>query len=341
MNGKPGAWDGKWTGVLMCGHIWTCPVCSVRIRGERCKRVLRAVSAAGGRWQMATFTVRHHDGMPLQGLFKGTRTAWRGTRQGGKIQRIWTKRVSASVRAFEITHSKNGWHPHVHVLLRTSEWSDEEKADLLARWKLQVERALGLECVPADEFAIVWSDPIDLCKGDELSQEDHQRTRYLFKLGLEIAGTNKKGRRGSRTSWQIAEDAALHRDAASVGLWLEYCRATKGQRMIELDDRAQRYAKTPDPNRDDKLHESTSIRLTIPVDSLELRALREYERRFSPAVLSHMMADAIVAEDPKTVVKAWLDLVCARVGYAQGNGQATPTSRFERSRPTRAELDTC
>lgn len=253
--------------------------------------------------------------------------AWRKVRQGGAIQRIWTARVSASVRAAEVTHGKNGWHPHLHVVLRTTEWTEDQRERLLIAWQLQVERALGAECVPDDEHAIDWADPVELCKGEDVADTQQRVFRYLFKLGLEVTGAGKRGRRGSRSAWQIAEDATRG-DAASVALWLEYCRATKGRRMIELDDRAQRYAKMPDPERDDVLHDSTIERVTVPVDALELRALREYERRFDPAILAHVIADARTAERPETVVKAWLDLVCRRLAYTGSNGpEASRASR--------------
>lgn len=270
--------------------------------------------------------------MPLARTLKGVARAWRLTRQGGPIQPIWTRNISASVRAFEVTHSRaNGWHPHVHVLLRTPEWSDDERQALLDRWKLMVERELGAECVPSDERAIEWSDPIELCKGDELSENDHRRTRYLFKLGLELAGTNKRSRRSrTRTSWQIAEDAG-NGDQASIDLWREFCKVTKGMKMIALDRRAQAYAKNAmpavlDQNIAQPVEPSDTQRVEVHVDTIELRALREYERKHDPSVLAVILADVAVSQDPETTVRRWIDLVTTALRYTGGHGERNDTS---------------
>lgn len=328
-TGKPGKWSTRWTGVLTCSHIWTCPVCTMRIRAERCSRVVRCLSNAAGRWQMATFTVRHAAYMPLRRTLKGLARAWRYTRQGGAIQALWARKVTASVRAFEVTHSRaNGWHPHVHVLLRTSEWDDDEKAALLARWKLMVERELGgAECVPADELAIVWSDPIELCRGDELSENDHRRTRYLFKLGLEVAGSNKRSKR-SRTSWQVAEDAG-NGDPDSIELWREFAQVTKGMKMIALDRRAQAFSRNSmpaalDQNIAQPLDPSDTQCVDVSVDALELRAIREYERLKDPGILAVILADVAVSQCPETTVRRWIDLVTTALRYHGAHGERAP-----------------
>jgi Replication protein len=323
-TGRPGNWDTKWIGVLTCGHIWTCPPCAAKLRTERLARVLRAVEVGGSTWQMLTATVRHRDGMPLRSLHRGLMQAWRRARQGGATQRIWKERVRASVRAVEITHGANGWHPHLHVLLQTDGFTEEEKQTLLERWLLCVERELGPACVPDAAHALRWSTPIDVCKASEVD-----RARYLVKLGLEVAGP-KQGRAGSATPWQIAE-AAAEGDSQARAWWTEFSRATKGRRMIELDDRAQRYAKTPRDLGDElegKLGDPLE-RVVVPVDSLELRALREYEQRFDPGILAVMTADVAKCEKPAEVVRRWIDLVTACLGYNPEHGKGETRSSAE------------
>lgn len=312
-KGQPGAWTPRWCGVLTCGHIWTCPTCSARLRRERRAKVERAVSGGGGRWQMVTLTVRHREGMPLRALARGLMQAWRRTRQGGATQRIWSARVKASVRAAEITRGSHGWHPHLHVLLHTDGFTDDEKALLLERWLVCVERELGPACVPNAEHAIAWSTPIDWC-----SASDRDRVRYLVKLGLELSGP-KEGRRGSLSHWDVAR-LASEGDERAVEWWREFYRATKGRRMVELDDRAAAYARKPVPlptfgeNIAEPLEPSASVVVSIPVDTLELRALREYERR-DPAILAVIMADVAKSQCPRTTVRAWIDHVTRCLRY--------------------------
>ncbi len=312
--GRPGAWNAGWIGLVTCGHIWTCPVCSMKLRTVRLGRVLRALEAAGGRWQMVTLTVRHRPGQPLAWLLRGLAKAWRRTRQGGLLQEIWTERVSASVRAWEVTRGQAGWHPHIHALLRTSAWTDEERALLLERWLAAVERELGPECVPWEAHALRWSTPIDAS-----ALTERERARYLVKLGCEIAGDKTSRKPGTRTAWAIAEGAA-NGSESDAALWREYSAATRGRRMIELDDRASGFAKQfrelqEPPEREPDV-------CIVPIDTLEMRALREYERFCDRTVFATMLADAAKAEKPALVIQTWIDLVTrtlfARAGPCYG-----------------------
>lgn len=319
-TGRAGAWETRWIGVLTCGHIWTCPPCAAKLRAERLSRVYRAAEVGASVWQMVTLTLRHFDGMPLKSLLRGLMRAWRRVKQGGAVQRIWQTNVKASVRAVEVTRSSNGWHPHLHVLLHTDGFSAEDKAILLARWLVCIERELGPSCVPNGEHAIRWSTPIDMCRAS-----NDARIAYPLKLGLEIAGP-KQGRKGSLTPWQLAEMAA-DGDAQARAWWLEYCRATKGRRMIELDDRAQRLAKTPRVLEDEPGFETAKERVVIPIDTLELRALREYEQRFDFGILAAILQDVSKADRPADTARRWIDLVTQVLGYHARDGQAEKESR--------------
>lgn len=272
---KEGGPRASWRGILTCGHIHTCPVCSQNLRAERTERIVRAVQHLGGRWQMVTLTVRHHHGRGLKELRDGIANAWRRARQGGKIQRVWSGRVSASVRAFEVTYGDNGWHPHIHVLLRTSEWSEDERDALQARWERAIVKELGADAKPDDLHGLVWSEPFNASKETEAKQ-----ARYLSKLGLEVAGVAKEGRKGSRTPWDIACDAAAG-DSRALWLWREFYASTKGRRAIELDDRAAAADKraleiasvnVPEP-------EGAALPTIIEVKRDDVRALRHLERR--------------------------------------------------------------
>lgn len=316
--GRPGAWDSRWIGVMTCGHIWTCPVCSRKLRTVRLAKLTHAIRMAGGTWQMLTLTVRHRDGMPLRSLHGGLMAAWRRARQGGATQRIWRERVTASARATEITRSSNGWHPHLHVLVRTEGFTEAERDVLLERWLLCVERELGPACVPSREHAIRWSTPIDVCSATEAD-----RASYLAKLGLELAGP-KAGRSGSLSPWQIAK-AAARGDERSRDLWREFQKATRGRRMLELDDRASRWSKRPDPDALlDGREPAEKTRVVVPVDVLEMRALKVYERR-DPGILGAILESVRGTPNPEATVKRWLDLVTRALSYTPQNGHRVST----------------
>ena len=316
--GVPGKWSACWSGVMTCGHIWTCPVCSAKLRAERVDRIDRALRVAGGRWQMVTFTVSHREGMPLAPLLHGLAGAFRRVKQGGKLQHVWKGRVSASVRAFEVTYGANGWHPHVHVLLRTSEWTENEREQLARRWKAAVSEHIGPDCLPSDVRGVVWSPAFDAKHADE-----RKRARYLGKLGAEIAGVAKDARAGSWSSWDIAEEAA-RKSPLAISLWREFSEATRGRRMLEMDDRCARFADAfvpsegegEAPNLDDSMREvapreSAAVKVVrVQLWRTELASLRRYER-FSPAVMGLLVAAVRVCVDPVECVREWLAIAHA------------------------------
>ena len=45
---QDGARKARFTGVMLCGHIWSCPVCSRVLRAKRAAKVEAAVKGAGG-----------------------------------------------------------------------------------------------------------------------------------------------------------------------------------------------------------------------------------------------------------------------------------------------------
>lgn len=228
----------KWGGLLRCGRVHVCPVCSAEIRARRRVQVVRAVrrmmeTRPDLQIVMVTFTIGHRSRHELKMLLDGLKKAYRRMRQSGVVSRMFKRMVHATIRAFEFTHGGNGWHPHIHVLLQTEKWSDEQKAELTRTWRRIVVEMMGGEHCPDEAIGVVWSRPIKSAEGGA----------YLAKLGLEMTWGEKKPRaQKSRGIWTIARHAC-EGDAQSVALWLEYEKATKGLRVLELDDRAAQYAK--------------------------------------------------------------------------------------------------
>nr|WP_012821169.1 hypothetical protein [Streptomyces sp. x3]ACX54950.1 pTSC2.6c [Streptomyces sp. x3] len=133
-------------GLLKCGRIWLCPVCSAKIRHGRAEEITEAVVSwlrRGGRAYLVTFTARHTAADRLSDLMdalQGTRAdAETGTRRRpGAYQRLITgaawagdKRRAANpegirgrigyigmIRATEVTVGEGaGWHPHIHAIV--------------------------------------------------------------------------------------------------------------------------------------------------------------------------------------------------------------------------------
>ena len=297
-SGSPGAWKGRWSGVLACKRIWTCPVCSAKLRAERLGRALGAMNALGGRWQMLTFTVRHQAGDDPQQLLRGEMRALARMRRVRAIGAIWKRAVTASVRATEMTFGRNGWNPHLHVLFRLKQLTSDERTALRHAWRDAVARELGEKHAPMlgrglrlSKALVVESTPPEKLAG------------YLFKLGCEIAGVAKVPHKGAMSSWDVAV-LATERDAQehAWGAWSEFQVATKGRRMIELDDRAARAAKGAvilpfGVEIDCKDDTPPPVTRELELTSDELRALGRMERTDRFALIRPML-EASTAHDP-------------------------------------------
>ena len=109
--------------VVKCGSVWICPVCSAKIvsgRRQELSDFIDRVYAAGPDYvvSMLTLTIPHQRTDDLSSLLDKMCKAKR-TFQNRKV---W-KRISAEIglageiRALEVTHGANGWHPHFHCLL--------------------------------------------------------------------------------------------------------------------------------------------------------------------------------------------------------------------------------
>lgn len=297
-------WDAKWRGVLRCGK-WTCPVCAEKRRVDAGRAVVASCLNAGGRWQMLTLTIKHGRRDSLKTTLHGLAKAWRETRQGGAVQRLWKCHVSASVRAFEVTYGKaNGWHPHVHVLLRTKRWDASDTSVLLSRFQHRVGGVLSADHVPMGPIALRWSEPLHVDRSDTSAVE--KVARYVSKLGAEVAGLGKADAEDARDTWRVARLAASG-DVQAQRLWHEYAGAVRGRRMVELDDRAARFAvAAAAPAGLGTEGESPSLSVeSVQLLQEDLRALRSLERR-EPAVLRKLVSDVERSASPRETVELYL-----------------------------------
>lgn len=243
--------DGRarYQGLQTCGSVWECPSCQMRIKARRAEEIRKVVEAHGhARCALLTLTVRHGAGDDLQALRMALADAWRGFTRGAAWERFRRSHgVVGSVRAVEVTHGANGWHPHIHVLLLFEQklpdrqlftvdgrvrWVPSTIGWLIDRWRTMVVRYLGDEHEPDDEHGLTLAP----CFAAD----------YLSKLGLELSDPGlKKGRRKGRTPLEIASDYADAMQAVRAGddrlaprrrrdawLWRTYCAAMLGARQL-------------------------------------------------------------------------------------------------------------
>lgn len=217
-----------YSGLQVCASVWACPVCAAKISERRRAELVTAVALAksmGMHVKLLTLTVPHGLGDDLSTLLVQIRNAWRRTTTGraGKDFRKLLG-IKGTIRALEVTHGQNGFHPHLHVLLF-----------------LEQDATNG--CVQG-LFTPIWQDactkaglprPSDAhgCRVDDGSKA----AAYASKWGLESEMTKshtKQGRNGSRTPWDFLR-AVLERSEGweqSAHLFRTYAAAFKGQRQL-------------------------------------------------------------------------------------------------------------
>lgn len=236
---KVGSRDGRNTagfgGLERCGRIWLCPECAAKIRLRRGEEIAEGIARHldndGGAY-FWTVAIPHEHGDRLKVVLGVLLELLRNLKRGRAYQ---TKKkrfgILGDIKAIEITHGQNGWHPHAHILVVTErrlswdEWTswaaslDTQVADGLRKLGWNPGRAgIRSTMIPVD-------------KG-------HGLAKYLTKvqekgLSNEMARADLKGgRKGGRTPFDILSDFGEHALADDLDLWHEYEKATKGRSAI-------------------------------------------------------------------------------------------------------------
>lgn len=217
-------------GIVTCGSVWACAVCAHKIAGVRRREIgklLLVHKETGGAVYMATLTMPHHVYQSPKLLRQGIAKAFGKILEGEARQREWERAgVIGYVRALEVTHGPNGWHPHLHVL-----WLFENNNPfaaaafgkwLFGRWSQTIE-TLGFGKCSKKAWRF---DQVRTLK---------QAGEYVVKGGEDWELTHahlKDGRDGHRPPFQILWDFHLYSRASDAALFRQYVLAFKGARQL-------------------------------------------------------------------------------------------------------------
>lgn len=239
----------SYQGLMTCGSVWLCPVCAAKISERRRHELVDAVSrhrAQGGDVLFLTLTFPHYKKQSLKHLLDQFSDARRRfmNRKSWKNFKMRSGLVG-SIRALEVTHGVNGWHPHSHELLfvsgdllanlsmsapknvESSSWTLEKlRVELLEYWQ-SAAVAAGLpkpnnhgltiqSGLTAAEYATKWG--LDQAKWGM----DHELTKAHV----------KRGRAGSRSPFDILRGVLVDGDLTDEKLYKEFAGAFKGKRQL-------------------------------------------------------------------------------------------------------------
>ena len=228
------------SGLMVCGSIWHCPVCAHRVSEERRKELHRALMNWTGGMAMITYTASHHIGTPATEMIDAITDGVRRFKSG---QAFMDEREKygwiGSAKALEITYGDNGWHPHVHELVFFNSQLGEEALDSLEfglriRWRdilgargylASTDRGLVMQTADTElaDYVLKW--------GHEPSI-DNPNFKNRWSLDKEMTKSAvKKGKKNGRTPTQLLLDYMID-DFQAGELWREYAYAIKGKRQL-------------------------------------------------------------------------------------------------------------
>lgn len=275
------SWHYK--GLATCGSVWACPLCASKIQERRRQEVAAAIlhaSAIERAPVMVSFTFPHRVDQPLALLLRLQAQAiayMRGRRQYmAAMLRVGN---AGRIRALEVTHGLNGWHPHTHELLfvdskMPSAWLRETLADL---W-LKACTRVGLFRPGLDDEAAFLRHSVDVRAGDE------GVASYLAKLDDQSKWTTaheltkSSSKQGKRTG---QHPFALAMQASTSALFLEYVQAMKGQRQL-VWSRGLKAAVGIEDRSDEEVaaEETATVSASIPIQRAQWRVVLGNDARW-------------------------------------------------------------
>lgn len=225
-------------GLVTCGSVWACPVCAAKVQERRREEIAKGFDwayAEGLQPVMVTLTFPHRAWHELSDLVLQQRAALKMLRKG----RGWDKFMKlvgyqGLIRALEITHGRNGWHPHTHeVWMVGAEVKAEDLvAQISSKWALVCMRAGLLKPEQLEDFLVYAVDVKGWCSAsDYLAKADDAKH---WGADREMAkGSTKAGRAKGMHPFGLLAKASTG-DRRSGELFIEFVDTMKATRSRQL-----------------------------------------------------------------------------------------------------------
>lgn len=224
--------------LATCGSVWACPVCAVKIQQRRRLELVELVKwtyEQGHSPQMVTFTFPHTRFDSLADLISRQRLAFRRLRSG-KAFSSFCKRWGyvGLVRSLEVTHGRNGWHPHTHELWITRPLSPSErvqfKEGILGFWLKACAAAGLLDMADPDALRAFTAHSVDVRfnaqDSDYLCKQDASRN---WGIDNELASSSSKA---GKQKGVHAHEFLVRQAPGDSALYVEYVQGMAGARQL-------------------------------------------------------------------------------------------------------------
>lgn len=257
-------------GLMTCGSVWTCPVCSSKITELRRQELTRAVAAAKTRGfgvVLATYTQRHKKHQNCADLLEAFKQASRRFKSGKRFQSLKAKYgFIGSILALEVTYTEAaGWHVHAHEMMIFDHVLSAEQISSAGHDF----KHLWVKVAAAD-----WSHGFDLkagfnAVGDYVAKFGREPKNTGWTLEHEIAKSNvKQAAPGGRTPFGLLDDYNAG-DLDAGDLFVEYAKAFKGRKQLHWSRGLRELLGMVEPELTDEELLSDSIEDGLPVATLD------------------------------------------------------------------------
>ena len=247
-----------YSGLMTCGSVWLCPVCSSKISERRRTELSLAIERAhekGWKVYLLTLTVPHGLGDDLKPMLGKLKKAWRRmnkNRDGEAVKAAVG--LQGHVRAFEVTDGKNGFHPHYHALLFLDTDLTPKQVNALYSplWRRHCV-AVGLP-EPSEAHGCMVDG------GEKAAQ-------YVSKWGLSEEMTKshlKKSKKGD-SMWDLLRKWADNRDARAVVRFKLFYDAFKGERQLVWSPKVRELLRLGEELTDEQLAQEQIEAATVEV----------------------------------------------------------------------------
>lgn len=306
-------------GLQVCARVWHCPVCAAKISERRrleLKEALLAARSQGMRLHFVTLTVPHGAGDDIKELLARLSDALKRLSQGKySIKRCIEQDLSGEVlhgyiRALEVTHGQNGFHPHYHMILFTSPGIEPAYLEgaYLAAWQ----RACRLSGLP---------EPSE--RHGVTVQDGSKAAEYASKWGLEDEMTKahmKQTRRKGATPWGLLravldEDDPDYPPERAAALFRVYAEAFTGRRQLYWSNGLRKLLQVSQELTDEELANKAEDEQAVSLatlTSVQWKAIRRFRQE------AHILT--VAESNPVMLEIAILWLVTKAAGLVAPDG---------------------
>ena len=232
--------------------VWASPISAARIGKVRAGEIRRALRA----WiqdskdknahdiAFLTLTLRHSKEDSLKSVWDTLSKCWAGVTQTaawrGSAKVTGDKAnfgIAHWIKSVEVTHGKNGYHVHLHVLLLTQKTLSDQEKELLesriySRWSAAAERR-GFKA-PSRERGVKLERAVQANDYDALAEYmAKSQLSGINGLADELTGSVVKRAKGeNRSPFQVLESLGEKKTPSDLGIWYEWERNSHGRRQI-------------------------------------------------------------------------------------------------------------